>query len=132
MDQGPLWPGVPLAHTGQTAAALIFGGSAADYAISTDSTIGTVNFMAWYSTWGGACGGTFPCGTEYAQDFVHNTGGLYELPGDVSAYVADWAVGPQFTNYVYQVNAASEPGTLLLLGSGLVGLAFTLRRKLIG
>ncbi len=41
VDQGPTWfgspPDGPLAYTGQEAAALLFGGNASDYSISTVS-----------------------------------------------------------------------------------------------
>lgn len=130
VDQGPPWPTVPLAYTGQEAAALLFGGVASDYWISTNPSIDptTLTHTAWYSTWGGACGGTYPCGTEYAENYVHNSGGYYQNPGDVSAYVTDWAVGSQYANYVWSAVAVPEPVTCALLGSALLGFGILRRR----
>jgi hypothetical protein len=124
VDQGPWWTTVPAAYTGQEAAALIFGGSPSDYWISIDPL--TITHTAWYSTYGGACSGTFPCGTVYGENYVHNTSGLYQAGGDVSAYVRDWAVGSNYTNYVF--TAAPEPATAAVPGAALIGLIL-LRRK---
>ena len=45
VDQGPSWTTVPPIYTGQEAAALLFGGSASNYAISTvDSNPANINF----------------------------------------------------------------------------------------
>jgi hypothetical protein len=133
VDDGPNWNTVPPAYTGQEAAALIFGGTASDYWISVDSSLdpATITRTAWYSTYAGACGSTFPCGTVYAEDYVHNSGGLYQGSGDVSAYVWDWAQGAQYTNYVWTAESGRvpEPGAWTLMGAGLVALAF-LRQKI--
>ena len=132
VDQGPGWPGGPPAYTGQEAAALIFGGSASDYAISTiDSLVADINFSNWVSTWGGACGGSFPCGTVVAQNYKVSTGGNYVTPGDTSAYVSDWSRGEQYRNYAFTSGAVPEPAAwaLMIGGFGLAGAALRRRRQ---
>jgi hypothetical protein len=135
VDQGPRWTEVPTAYTGQEAAAFLFGGVASDYVISTiDNTVGNIDRLAWVSTWGGACGGNFPCGTKVADTFKQSTAGLYQNEGDTSAYVNDWAIGAQYTNYAFRVDGAvPEPTTwaLMILGFGLVGGAMRRSRPAV-
>jgi len=57
VSSGPSWsgspPNGPLAYTGQEAAALLFGGNASDYQISTiDNLVANINNKAWYDTIG--------------------------------------------------------------------------------
>jgi hypothetical protein len=128
VDQGPSWTIVPPAYTGQQAAALLFGGLPSSYIVTT--VFGQpANADSWYSTFGGACGGDFPCGTVYADNVVVSTGGLYENEGDTSSYVSDWAIGSQYTNYAYLVSATPEPGFYGLLALGLSGLAVAARQR---
>ena len=124
VDQGPSWTVVPPAYTGQQAAALLFGGSPANYVVSSvDSNPVDINFQNWVSTWGGACGDNFPCGTLSADNFVVSTAGFYQNPGDTSSYVQDWEVGSQYTNYAF--SAVPEPATwaMMLVGFAMFGFA---------
>lgn len=130
VDQGPDGNLNPVAYSGQQAAAVIYGGAAGEYAISTNGTDPSkINFSNWISTYDGACEeDEYPCGTIVSEDFVVSTNGLYELPGDTSAYVRDWAIGEQYANYAFMI---PEPGSLLLMGTGMlaIGLALGLRNK---
>ena len=135
VDQGPSWTVVPPAYTGQDAAALLFGGSASSYSISTiGSSTATVDHLAWVSVWFAGsfpdCSG-FPCGRKVSESAVTSTAGLYKNAGDESAYVRDWAVGARFTNYAFTGTAVPEPAVwaLMIGGFGLVGSALRRRRE---
>lgn len=131
VDAGPNWPTVPPAYTGQEAAALLFGGSPSDYAISiSDTMITNTNWVSvWSSSSFGYCGGNYPCGIEVAENYKVSTGGLYQNPGDTSAYVYDWALGAQYTNYAYRVGAVPEPGSLLMMAAGIGAIAIRAIRR---
>ena len=139
VDSGPPWPSVPPAYSGDAAATLLFGAAPVgmEYAISTiDANPLNVNFSAWVSTWGGACAGTFPCGTVVDDDFAISSAGLYANVGDTSAYVTDWAVGAQYTNFAFLVPLGVEPVTtpestpIAIIAVGLLSLlTLRLRRR---
>jgi len=123
VDQGPAWPNQPTAYSGQQAAALLFGGSASDYVISIAPD--SITYTNWVSV--------IYLGTgTVADDFVQSTNGLYLTSGDTSAYVQDNAQGSYYTNYAWRLDSSAtpEPGSLFLLGTGMVGLAGILRRKI--
>lgn len=133
----------PLAYTGQEAAALLFGGSAADYVISTaGSRVADINFRAWYDVIGE--GG----GDEFAQDYSAKYLGQYYGPSNngsccvdenelhaASAYVRDALRGRNAINYAFRddgVAAVPEPATwaLMISGFGMAG-AMVRRRKAV-
>jgi hypothetical protein len=130
----------PLAYTAQEAAALLFGGSPADYVVSTaGSDPGMINHTAWYDVVGFG-------GTALADDYFNKYLGLYYGP----VVDLDYLGGGIFTssaasafvrnNYVYGTNYAFREKTvsavpvpaagLLLLAAvvGFVGIGRLHRR----
>ena len=142
LGDGPGWDTSPPVYSGVETAALLFGGSASNYVISTvDANPANINFSTWLDGWGDnytyADGGT-PASDTYSLD----TGGGYNSnPGPdsaYSAYVADnfnpayGAQNPQFVNYAFSVSGAvPEPATwgLMLVGVGLAGAGLRAARR---
>jgi hypothetical protein len=131
VDQGPVWASRPIAYTGQEAAALLFGGKASDYVISTiDSSVADIDFSAWYSVIGY---GEAVFADDYASKLPNGKyydGGSYStnLEGPASAYVADNSAQ---RNFAFRVSSVPEPANLALMlaGVGLVGLQVKRRRS---
>lgn len=137
VEQGPNWyDGAPegqLAYTGLEAAALLFGGAASDYAISTiGADVNAIDFQAWYDVIG-----VGP--NKFAQDYNKKYLGQYYgpisgYPTDVnlspaSTYIRDNTAGSHLTNYAFRVTAVPEPESYALALSGLVTAGLVLRRK---
>lgn len=121
----------PLAYTAQEAAALLFGGSASDYVISTvDNNPLNVDFKAWYAVIG------YTEGVKFAQDYSNKFNGAYYGPNDsftpnninnsASAFVRDYLIAGN--NYAFRVVPVPEPETYGLMMAGL-GLVWLRRRK---
>ena len=107
VSDGPLWNTNPDVLSGVEAAALIFGGSPSDYAISTNPNTtdpSTITHTAWASSWGKGC-------VEVAEDYSLDLGapGYNDPPTEdaaVSAYVSDWCFEGQ-ANYVWLADNSS-------------------------
>lgn len=136
VDDGPDWRTRPLAYTGQEAAALLFGGQASDYQISTvDNKVADIDHMAWYSIL--FFNGPIDGGAKLAQNYsVKGPGGTYTDNGAplvqneaASAYVMDNAGGPEFTNFAFREVAAAipEPAAWALILTGFFGMGASLR-----
>ena len=137
VDQGALWTSEPMAFSGQQAAALLFGGNADDYAISTiGSDPLTVNQEAWYSVLGynGPNDGGIAFADNYLSSNSSQSPGYYysgnsyrwqDPTESASAFVLDNAYGSANTNYAFKIENVGipEPASLLLLSLGLLGLA---------
>jgi hypothetical protein len=127
---GPAWETNPPVYSAQEAAALLFGGSPGDYAISIDPSLdpSTITHSGWYDGWGEHSGMIFA--ENYKLD-VDPPG--YNDPGGAptarSAYVHDGLDDTAtYRNYVWLADSVPEPGTWALITTGLA-LAALRRRK---
>lgn len=140
VNDGPNWISNPQVYSGQEAAALLFGGSAADYVISTVSNlVADINFSAWLDGWGDDFTYAFsgnPAAQGYSLDItglgydgcsIAGTGCFFSA---YSAYVSDHGVN--LTNYAFKVDAVAPvpvPAAGLLLIGAIGGLGFVARRR---
>lgn len=134
----PIWsdppPTGPLAYTGQEAAALLFGGSAAEYSISTiDDSVANINNMAWYDVIGFG-------GHIFAEDYSNKYLGQYygptagfntlDLSNSASAFVRDNLTQGVERNYAFRDDGITvpEPSVVSMLLLGLAGFVVARRR----
>ncbi|MFZ1325743.1 MAG: IPTL-CTERM sorting domain-containing protein [Candidatus Contendobacter sp.] len=135
VSDGDLWTNNPPVYSAQEVAALLFGGSPGDYAISINSNItdpNTITHTGWYSGWGEEC---TSLSEGYKLDLPPPG---YDDPQGIntarSAYVQDhcgmpsigfYPPGFPFVNYVWRARqmAANAPiPTLQEWALGLMGL----------
>ena len=153
LGNGPFSGENPPVYSGQSAAALLFGGNASDYVISTiGSDPDTVNNMAWADTEGATqpslvpqsyslsdCGGTYDCGgtddatSAYVLDHTcNNRLANLSLTCDNSDDSSLPQPSTSFVNYAFlntAAVAAPEPSSLLLLGTMVIGFGLLRRRS---
>jgi len=144
VGDGPVWTSNPQSYSGIEVAALLFGGSALDYAISTvSSSVTDINFRTFLDGYGN----TQYLSNPAAQDYKLQTGASYNSYPSFSAYVLDHTetqryydpsltgdqLGDPYINYAFiidqDLNAVPEPGTVLLFGIGMTGLAIYGKRR---
>jgi len=134
VGQGPpAFQTQPPVYSAVEAAALLFGGVASDYAISTvDSNVANINFLAHADQFGAP---TFIT-TTVAQDFKQDLGTAgYNTVGDTSAYVLDHASPATGfgQNYAFRISGVvPEPATwgMMMVGFGAIGLLLRRRRRM--
>lgn len=142
---GPTWFNNPQVYTGREAAALLFGGSPLDYAISTVNDINNITNTAWVD----GNGDDQYLLTAVSQDFSLSSlaGGGYNPGPAYSAYVCDHAdcqdygfpvsaasAGFNYTNFVFRniTTPVPEPATFALLGLGLAGFSLSRNQRKAG
>ncbi|WP_253190612.1 autotransporter-associated beta strand repeat-containing protein [Sphingomonas sp. LM7] len=122
VSDGPAWATNPPTYTGQEAAALLFGGNASDYRLSTaGSSIAAIDDLAWYNVYGATYQGQPAPYVQLAANARTDTGTPgYNNQGDTSAYVQDHTSTIR-TNYAF-TGGVHLGGGLTKTGTGTLTL----------
>lgn len=137
---GPVWTSNPKVVSGVEAAALLFGGSASQYAISVNSNTAdpsTITHTAWLDGWGDTTYLVTAASETYS---LSSSGGAYNPAPAFSAYVCDHAncaaygfpsssgeAGLNYTNYVWRTTGVPEAGVWAMMMIGFFGLGAAMR-----
>lgn len=129
VQDGPYWEDNPPVYSALEAAALIFGGSVSDYAISVNSSqdSSTITHSAYYAGWGDYGNPIF------AEDFKLDLGGngYNSFLGDdpyqsaYSAFVNDSTIAANYVWRIVFVTDIPEPSTYALFAFGILGIFMT-------
>jgi hypothetical protein len=135
---GPLWTTNPTVYSGQEVAALLWGGVASDYYISTvDSNPLNINHLTFLDGFAD----TMYLTNAQSETFKFDTGNDGYSAGGApaySAYVFDHACGVPYCdngggdnaiNFAFRIAAVPEPETYAMLLVGLGILGFSAQRK---
>jgi hypothetical protein len=128
-------PNGPMAYTGLEAAALLFGGSPADYAISTlGMNPAMIDHMAWYDV---LAYGAEKFSEDYSNKYLgmyygpSGGGSMYEPTGSASAFVQDNLVSEY--NYAFRWSDDStkvpDATSTLALSALALGAVVAFRRR---
>lgn len=143
VGDGPDNASNPQVYSGREAAALLFGGSAMNYVVSTvDNDPANINFMSYLDGYGDDQYLFTPAADTFS---LSSNGGGYANDPSYSAFVLDHTCfnryldlsesctgyGTEFVNYAFRVgeNDVPEPAILALFGAALLGLSIARRKK---
>lgn len=129
-----LWSKNPQVYSGVGAAAMLFGGAASDYVISTaDSDPAHINRLAFVDGYGDSSYLMSPASDTYSLS-SRSDGGYDQYPS-FSAYVVDHAPGMapyHFVNYAFREEATAavpEPSSHVLMAMAFCGIGIARRQK---
>lgn len=140
VQDGPHWETNPPVYSALEAAALIFGGNPADYAVSILDSLdpATITHTAYYDGWGDHTRRVFAEGFKLdfgapgyndPDPYLDPTGWLDAAGFSKYAYSAYVSDGIRASNHVWRVAVVPEPETYAMMLAGLGVLGFAIRRR---